>query len=57
MLLFSLYHCFFFRALQNKKCKIPDERVAELQEIIKTFYGVSTVTEKILKQAREVDYR
>ena len=48
---------FYHRALQNKKNNIPDERRTELEGVVKSYYGVTTVTDDILKQAREVDYR
>ena len=47
----------FYRALQNKKNKIPEGRRRELEEIIKTYYDVTAVSEDLLKEARELDYR
>ena len=45
------------RALRTSRDKIPVTRVTELEETIKTFYGVSIITEELLKQAQDIDYR
>ena len=47
----------FIRALRTSRNKIPETRVTELEDTIKNFYGVSTITEDLLKQAQEIDFR
>lgn len=45
------------KALILNKDKIPEKRVLELEETVKNFYGVTELTDDILKTAMDLDIR
>ncbi|KAK2157407.1 hypothetical protein LSH36_192g01012 [Paralvinella palmiformis] len=45
------------KALLNTSAKIPANRIEELRNIIKLYYGVSNITEELLGEAVNIDIR
>uniref|UniRef100_A0A2C9LLN1 3'-5' exonuclease domain-containing protein n=1 Tax=Biomphalaria glabrata TaxID=6526 RepID=A0A2C9LLN1_BIOGL len=45
------------RALKANRKTIPEKRVHELEEILKMFYGVGTISQDVLEQATSIDAR
>lgn len=48
---------FIYRALKKNKETIPEHRVIELENILKNFYGVESLTEDLVIQVADINDR